>query len=388
VRRSATLLTLVTIACGPVGPRDVEGPRAGAPASAADVHAALVRPSATRLVAVERGQLGSRLVMVDEEGLRQRVLTDAEGKPTLDVMPAWSPDGRWIVFASSRGRGERAGERFSLWIVSALAPDAAPVRLTNAAAVDWTPAWTPSGDAIVFASTGESGSFDLWRLELRPGSGDAAPAAGKLTRLTSTPAEEKDPAVSPDGKSIAYTAVDGDVHRVMIAGADGTGAHELAEGDEPAWSKDGDWLAYVAPAAARRDLDVWRIGVDGRGRAPLVDDDLADEHAPRLSADGCFLLATSLLRNDEAQIVTSTLVVAPLCTKAAAAPRWQALIEVHPAPRMGVALAPVPLRADVLARAPAYKDALKRSLLRPEPEDDDTGEPADPADPANSDRVP
>jgi Tol biopolymer transport system component len=353
-----------------VGARDVDGPRRvpTTPVVAADARAALAAPGATRLVVVERGAQGSRLVMVDEEGLRQRVLTEAEeGAPVLDLMPAWSPDGRWIVFASSRERGAPAGERFSLWIVSALEPGAKPSRLTSDAGVDWTPTFPPDGRAIVYASTGDSGSFDLWRLELEEG---APPRPGARTPLTRTPAEEKDPAFSPDGKRLAYTAVEGSRHRVMLADADGTHASELIEGDEPVWSPDGRWLAFVAPASARDDLDVWRIEPGGRGRVELVDDDLADEHTPRLSADGCWLFATSLLRNQMTRVVTSTLVLTPLCGARGGASKWQALLEVHPTPRMGVAVAPVPLLASKLAQAPAYKAALKRSLLPSEGDDE------------------
>jgi Tol biopolymer transport system component len=296
------------------------------------------------------------------------VLTESnDGAPVLDLMPAWSPDGRWIVFASSRERGEPAGERFSLWMVSALAPDATPWRLTRGSAVDWMPTWTPDGKAIVFASTGDAGSFDLWRLALEDG---ARPHPGPLTRVTRSPSEEQAPAFSPDGKRLAYVAIDGARHQIMVADADGTNATELVEGDEPSWSPDGTWLAFVAPASARDDLDVWRIDANGRGRAQLVDDDVADEHTPRLSADGCWVFATSLLRNQMTRVVTSTLVVASLCGNGKQDPRWQGLVEVHPTPRMGVAVAPVPLLATSLRRAPPYKDALKRSLL---PSESDTG---------------
>jgi Tol biopolymer transport system component len=363
VRAPLLHILLVVSACGPVGARDVEGPRRKPDAApvAADARVALAASAATRLCVVERGAQGSRLVMVDEEGLRQRVLTESSDvTPVLDLMPAWSPDGRWIVFASSRERGEPAGERFSLWIVSALEPEATPARLTHGAAVDWMPTWTPDGRAIVFASTGDAGSFDLWRLALDDGT---PPRPGALTRLTHAASEDEAPALSPDGKRLAYVAIEGQRHQVMLADADGTHASELIEGDEPSWSPDGTWLAFVAPASARDDLDVWRIDASGRGRAQLVDDDVADEHTPRFSADGCWLFATSLLRNQMTKVVTSTLVVAPLCEHGKKDAHWQALVEVHPTPRMGVAVAPVPLLATLLRRAPAYKEALKRALM-------------------------
>ncbi len=370
--RFAFLVCVLVVACGPVGARDVDGPRVASPRAPIDARALLAAPSATRFVVVERGAQGSRLVMVDEEGLRQRVLTESDAAaPILDLMPAWSPDGRWIVFASTRARG--ALNRYSLWIISAIEPGAQPVRLTSEAEIDWTPAWTPAGDAIVFASTGDSGSFDLWRLELTAapaggeggadGEGTATPPhAGRLTRLTTTASEDMDPSVSPDGKRIAFSAVTDGRSRVTITGADGTSAIDLGDGKEPTWSPDGAWLAFVAPAEVREDRDIWRMRADGKQRTVLVDDDVADEESPRFSVDGRFLIATSVLRNSSLAAVTSTLVVAALAEQP---PRWQALIDQHPAARKGAALAPVALRADVLARAPPYKDALKKQLLAP-----------------------
>ena len=48
------------------------------------------------------------------------------------------------------------------------------------------------GDTIVFAAEG-----DLWRVDRR---------GGIATRLTTHPAEESNPAISPDGKTLAFSA--------------------------------------------------------------------------------------------------------------------------------------------------------------------------------------
>src|SRR5664279_1093626 len=64
-----------------------------------------VAPAADRvaIVVAERGDHGIHLVGIDEHGDRQFELVRAAEEPARDTNPAISPDGKWIVFASSRG---------------------------------------------------------------------------------------------------------------------------------------------------------------------------------------------------------------------------------------------------------------------------------------------
>ena len=62
-----------------------------------------------------------------------------------------------------------------------------------------SPAWTPDGRSIVFSSD-RAGSWDLWRV---PASG------GEPERLTAEPGDELLPAVSPDGARIAFATGNG-----------------------------------------------------------------------------------------------------------------------------------------------------------------------------------
>lgn len=158
------------------------------------------------MVLTERWREHGRLVIVDETGDRLAPLLepgrDADGKLAIDEHPAFSPDGRWIVFASNR---ERAAEDRGVWVARAL-PDARPIRLTAGAARAIDPIWTPEG--IVFAELRDS--YELFRQPMNGG----APA-GPLEQLTRTAelgiglagSAEGAPAWSYDGRWLFVTSV-------------------------------------------------------------------------------------------------------------------------------------------------------------------------------------
>jgi Tol biopolymer transport system component len=172
------------------------------------------------------------VVRTDGTGLRR--LTDGWG---WDIEPAWSPDGRRIVFVSTRD-----GRR-NLYVMNA---DGSGVRrLTDDIAGDGAPAWSPDGSRIAFESS-RSGGGDIYEID---------PSGSALTRLTSSPDLELHPAWSPDGSRIAFMRGRFPNMDVYVMNADGSGVRRLTstpgvDGD-PAWSPDGTELAF----SSQRDLD-------------------------------------------------------------------------------------------------------------------------------------
>src|SRR5215207_3231399 len=114
--------TLIVASCA-CGSRPVAEPKA---------------PDRIAIVCAERGSQGARLVVLDERGDRQFDLVRAADTVVRDTHPVVSPDGKWLVFVSSRGRPL---DETSLWIAPLVA-GAEPTRLTTGDAIDSHPVWT------------------------------------------------------------------------------------------------------------------------------------------------------------------------------------------------------------------------------------------------------
>jgi TolB protein len=88
-------------------------------------------PDSQKVVFVERlPDAKSRIWLAKVEGGEPVALTDGK---TLDDMPAWSPDGKYLVFVADRG-----GDA-DLWLMRA--DGTGQTRLTTAKGADWLPRW-------------------------------------------------------------------------------------------------------------------------------------------------------------------------------------------------------------------------------------------------------
>lgn len=212
----------------------------------------------------ERGEIG--LFVANADGTAEYPLAPSA---TFDYNPAWFSDGQSIVFTSER---DGSAELYRI------KPDGSELkRLTNHPAYDDQASVSPDGKQIVFVSTRGGGTADLWILDV-----DTL----AVRTLTSGSGGDFRPAWSPDGDWIAFSSDRAsdmpmgkgrwehlDVNDIYVIRRDGSGLKRFKnEGHScgsPKWPSDGRIIAYCA--AAEDMLPFRAPGPQGETRVVSID---------------------------------------------------------------------------------------------------------------------
>lgn len=167
-----------------------------------------------------------------------------------DQLPTWSPDGGSIIFLT-----RRSGERWSeLFIVASVGGDAQKIGFGE------YPTWALD-NRLAFKGWGETPDLGL-RI--------SAPDLSDPVELTDNDTDTT-PAVSPDGKQIAFMSRRDGNWNIYIMNSDGTGLRQLtddpSEDGLPTWSPDGKVIAFVSNRGG--PWAVWAVPPGGGGKRQL-----------------------------------------------------------------------------------------------------------------------
>lgn len=190
-----------------------------------------------------------------------------------------------IIYSEVRNAGQQ------LWVVNADGTGARQLTDGNGAS-DSSPAVSPNGRTVAFVRTEIDGPA-IYTIDIEGGSAEPLTPPGWFA---------SDPAWAPDGRRIAFVgnAGDGFGLYVMAATLEGAAPHKIA-GDQdlapsdPAWSPDGARITFSASAgppsdAGATNYDLWTIDATGANPTQITSTTGASEVWPSWSPDGSRIL--------------------------------------------------------------------------------------------------
>jgi TolB protein len=234
-----------------------------------DFHQPAVLPDGGGLLYAVHGRTGTNTIEVYRAGARKVVLRAAEQAritPQVFNLPAYSPTGH-IAYRLDEGN-------VGVWAV--------PFSLSKL---------ETTGEPFLVASGARNPSMaDDGTLVYAPTS-DAAPGQLVWLRRDGTVEQEvgeakqgiDDPAISPDGNRIAYTAIENNNSDVWVVSAAGSTRITATPGNEtrPQWMTDGRTIAFSCPT--EQGGAVCARAADGSGDMRVL---IKDASEPRFAPDG------------------------------------------------------------------------------------------------------
>jgi Tol biopolymer transport system component len=203
-------------------------------------------------------------------------LTRLTNNAASDSDPAWSPDVSQIVFVYNRDGGN-----FEIYKMNA--NGSSQTRLTKNSAFDADPNWSSDGTQIAFASDRDGSNFNIFKMSA---SGDANGTIAP-TQLTTNFGHDGFPAWSPDGSKIAFSTDQDGNNEIYTMNTDGTNqidrTNNPASDTGPSWSPDGGQIAFASDRSGNGDT--YKMNADGSSPTDLSTFTNA-EHSPAWSPDG------------------------------------------------------------------------------------------------------
>jgi eukaryotic-like serine/threonine-protein kinase len=164
----------------------------------------------------------------------RRTWTRVTSSPRMDCAPIWHPlDRDRLIYTTVPGGGRESGQDLMTIRADGGGP---PELLYSTPRQKYAASSSAAAGLVAFSEVADS--FDIWLLDV----------TGKPTArpFLQTPFHETSPALSPDGRWIAYDSNESGVQEVYVRPLSGEGKWQIspAGGSRPRWSRDGGTIVY------------------------------------------------------------------------------------------------------------------------------------------------
>lgn len=194
--------------------------------------------------------------------------------PWDDITPALSPDGRWLAFASNRSGP------WDIYLLDLQSGDLIPITETDH--FEAAPTWSPDGRLLAYESYDQNFEIII----------QSAFDEQTMINLSQHPAADYHPSWSPHGRQLAFISDRTGEPEVWLADFDKfddnrysnlSSTPDMAE-SHPIWSPDGSSLAWAGQQERNRSIFTWKPDQGSRY--------VGSGDWPVWSPDGSLLLST------------------------------------------------------------------------------------------------
>lgn len=233
----------------------------------------------------------SDIYLINSDGTGLIKITDDQSN---NFLPAWSPDGKKIVYTS---RPED-----DIYIIDIDGKN--KMNLTNSSNYASFPDWSPDGEKIIYMSETNQNNqeYNIFLIN---------PDGSNLIQLTDTNCVNTHPKWSPDGNKIAFISNRNGSFDLLTMQVDGSNVEylttltnierlDIIEALSLSWSADGSKIAFTAEKQG--NFDIYTINIDGTGLTNITDTNNSNEALPDWSADGSAISFISVDDNNVQQL--------------------------------------------------------------------------------------
>jgi Tol biopolymer transport system component len=139
-------------------------------------------------------------------------------------------------------------------------------------------AWGADG-RLLYSTADADNNVDIWSVDT---------ATNARAQLTRDPAEDYQPTVTVDGRTVAFVSTRSGAPAIWVMAIDGSNPRKLTAGSDtrPFISSDGQWVAFQREAVDTVPVGVWRVPIAGGDSSPVT---VQHTIRPAISPDGAHI---------------------------------------------------------------------------------------------------